>query len=437
MAGAKVGGVPDNLAVCSIVEVEMSQPLLPISVPDDGAVLIVAWLCGEPIGMLLRPAGDLRSPTNVANAINDELAEGLRETAVAHGIDGSVLPLTADGLQHANCPVRARQDWAAGSEDAFSVVLSTRDRPDSLLRCLDSLAESTFQRFEIVVVDNAPRTDATARLCHEFAHRHPDAEIRYVREDRPGLSRARNTGIAAAGHDLLAFVDDDERVDKNWLTALSAEFSADPSLGCVSGVVLPAELKTTAQVGFEQFGGHSKGRGFQRVLFDSHYLAERQSPMYPLPPFGVGANMAFRRSALREIGGFDTALGAGTATHASEDTLAFTEVLLAGWRMVYAPAAMTWHYHRSDDVALLAQLTGYGAGLGAYYAALVTRDPRRILALLRLAPRALRDLVHPKSARNATLGELPPSVARANMRKLATGPFIYWRERWATRRPER
>ena len=89
---------------------------------------------------------------------------------------------------------------------------------------------------------------------------------------------ARNAGIAAARHGLIAFIDDDERAHETWLAAISDEFSADSLIGCVSGLVLPAELDTTAQVSFEQFGGHSKGRGFQRVVFDERYLSQRQSP---------------------------------------------------------------------------------------------------------------------------------------------------------------
>jgi len=418
--------------VCSIVEVDLSQPLPSIKVPDGRAVLVVAWLCGEPIGMSLRSSAEARSPKLLAKALNDDLGQRLAEVAERHGLPDDAT-VTIEGLAHADCDVRAHRQAAARDGAGISVVLCTRDRPDSLRRCLDSLLASDFHQYEVIVVDNAPATAATQQLCREYLEANPHAPMRYVLESRAGLSRARNAGVAAAKYELIAFVDDDERVERNWLTSLSVEFEADPLVGCVSGAVLPAELDTVAQVNFEQFGGHSKGRGFERVLFDQRYLEQRQSAMYPLPPFGVGANMAFRRQALREIGGFDVALGAGTPTKGAEDTRAFSELLLAGWRMVYCPAAVTWHYHRSDDDALVDQLTGYGLGLGAYYAALLTRDPRRIIALLRLLPRALHDLSHPDSPRNASLGELPPGVARANTRLLLAGPFVYWRERLRAR----
>ena len=70
-------------------------------------------------------------------------------------------------------------------------------------------------------------------------------------------------------------------------------------------------LDTPAQRLYEQFGGHSKGRGLAAEVFDVASHA-RQHPLYPLPAFGVGASMAFDREALLRIGGFDVALGAGT-----------------------------------------------------------------------------------------------------------------------------
>jgi cellulose synthase/poly-beta-1,6-N-acetylglucosamine synthase-like glycosyltransferase len=207
------------------------------------------------------------------------------------------------------------------------------------------------------------------------------------------------------------------------------EFGGDEAIGAVSGLVLPAELLTESQAMFEQFGGHSKGRGFTRAVFDRGYQRHRQSPLYPLPPFGVGANMAFRAEAIRQAGSFDRALGAGTPTSGAEDTAAFTEVMLAGWTMVYTPNALTWHYHRDDPAELHRQLTGYGVGLGAFYSAILLRHPWRIFTLLRLLPTAYRDFARTDSLRNASLATLPPEVGRDNLRGILRGPVVYLRER--------
>src|SRR6202008_4981899 len=103
-------------------------------------------------------------------------------------------------------------------------------------------------------------------------------------------------------------------------------FSARPKVGCVTGIVLPAELRTEPQQLFEEMGGYNQGRGFDREIFGPGHP---QSALYPHPPFGSGANMAFRREVLIEIGGFHVALGAGTPAMAGEDTFAFARTLLA------------------------------------------------------------------------------------------------------------
>ena len=158
------------------------------------------------------------------------------------------------------------------------------------------------------MVDNASAADAVRDLVmRQCADRR--LPLRYVAEPRPGLSWARNAGIAAASGEIIAFLDDDEEPDRHWLAGLAAGFARGDDIGCVTGMVVPARLDTPAQELFEQLGGHCKGRGFSPAVFSRH---GPQSPLYPLPPFGVGANMAFRREALARIGGFDVALGAGT-----------------------------------------------------------------------------------------------------------------------------
>jgi hypothetical protein len=165
-----------------------------------------------------------------------------------------------------------------------------------------------------------------------------------------------------------------------------------------------------------------------------------QSPLYPLPPFGVGANMAFRVEALQEIGGFNESLGAGTLAKGSEDTLAFTKILLTGATMVYQPSALTRHFHRPDIEGLRAQMHGYGAGLTGYYTALVLDDPRLIWPLLRLVPRAVRDLMGGDSPITAALGaDFPTGLIAANRRGMLSGPFRYLRGRYCLlkRRPDK
>ena len=134
--------------------------------------------------------------------------------------------------------------------------------------------------------------------------------------------------------------------------------------------------------------------------------------------------------ALAVIGDFDTALGAGTPASAGEDTLALTRLLRAGGTIVYQPGALTWHYHRRDLDGLRRQLTGYGTGLTAAYTALVLRHPSVVPGLVRLAPRALREVLR-GGVRTASIGpDFPPELLRANRRGMLRGPVAYLRGRW-------
>ena len=86
--------------------------------------------------------------------------------------------------------------------------------------------------------------------------------------------------------------------------------------------------------------------------------------------------MAFRTSSLARIGGFDIALGPGTASMSNEDTRVFTDLLCSGGTVVYQPTAVTRHFHRRSVEELRTQMLGYGVGLTAFYASLLADRPR-------------------------------------------------------------
>jgi glycosyltransferase involved in cell wall biosynthesis len=281
-------------------------------------------------------------------------------------------------------------------------------------------------------VDNAPEGETTADAIHALGR--PDLIERIV-APAPGLSFARNAAVAATRGETLAWIDDDEVADRQWLCGIARALLAHPRADVVSGPVAPAELETPAQVWFEQFGGHSKGRGFTPAVF-SPASAATQSPLYPLPPFGAGANLATRPGVIESIGGFDTALGAGTPSLGGEDTLALTQVLLDGGTIVYQPPALVWHYHRRDLDGLRRQLTGYGTGLTAAYTGLVLRRPTVLPRLVRLIPTAVRDLTgRGGSRRTATIeADFPEALLGANLRGMVRGPGAYFAGRWRSRR---
>ena len=417
----------------TVLDVDLADPLPAVAgVTPDGRRVLQAWvlvrLFTEPLGTVLTavPEQGLR-PAALAAAIDAELGPDLAPRLARLGL--SALPI--DGITPPVEPAfLARRREVLATAPPITVVVCTRERPGALARCLDSLLTQAYPDFRILVVDNAPVTGATAEVVRAAARRGP---VEYLLEPRAGLSFARNAAVAAAPGEILAWIDDDEYADVNWLAEVARALDEHPEADVVSGVIVPAELETQAQLWFEQFGGHSKGRGFRPDVF-SPATAHRQSPLYPLPPFGTGANMTFRPGVIERIGGWDTALGAGTPAMGSEDTLAFTQVLVGGGTIVYQPTAVTHHYHRRDLAGLHKQMVGYGAGLTAAYTGLLLQQPRLLWPLLKLVPGALRDLTSKDSLRVSTLREdFPRDLLTANRRGMLAGPRAYLRGRRAAR----
>ncbi len=234
-----------------------------------------------------------------------------------------------------------------------SVVVCTRDRTADLERCLPGLQGLADQGYEVLVVDNCPSDDSTARLVSDYP------TISYLYEARPGLDIARNRGLQAASGEIVAFTDDDAIVDSGWLAALLRNFD-DPMVAIVTGMTLPLELESKAQLWFELTNGF--GRGFERKTFDL-------ATMEPLASgqVGAGVNMAIRRSALEDIGWFDEALDGGTPALSGGDQEFFYRALARGYRIVYEPKALVWHRHRREWDSLRRTLYGYGVGLFAWW----------------------------------------------------------------------
>ena len=235
---------------------------------------------------------------------------------------------------------------------AASVVVCTRDRPERLERCLASLLRQSVPPGDIVVVDNAPTSEATRSVVARF----PAA--RYVREPRPGLDVARNAGIRHAAGAIVAFVDDDVVIHPDWLVRLLGGFH-HPAIAAVTGLVLPLELATPAQRAFERHW--SLGKGCRPREFGPGYLAATRARGCPAWEIGAGASMAFRARVFERVGPFDERLDAGAAG-CSGDSEMWYRILAAGWRCRYEPAAVVFHEHRRDDAALRRQIFAYMRG---------------------------------------------------------------------------
>ena len=351
-------------------------------------------------------------------------------------LDAPVIPadafralVMAEGTERPPAPIPR----ASGARAPHvTVVIATRDRAESLRRCLESLLTQSYADMDIVVVDNAPSSSETFDLIEtDYAGRAP---ITYVLEERPGLARAHNAGVAAAKGEVIAFTDDDVIVDPAWVAAIAANFALSDRIGCVTGLILPAELETRAQYWTERHGGF--GKGLARRVFDPA-RPEAEGPLFPYAAgaFGSGANMAFRRETLARMGGFDATLGAGTLARGGDDLDGFFAALSAGYQIAYEPGAIVWHHHRRSEEGMRRQAYGYGVGLGAYLTKLIVEEPARIGIFLRRFPAALRHLFSRKGGKLARLpDDYPTRLVWSERLGIVMGIRGYLQSRAALRR---
>ena len=238
------------------------------------------------------------------------------------------------------------------SASELSVIVCTRDRPDSLERCLARLVQQQSPPGQIIVVDNSKGRTADA-VAARFAG------VDYVHEPRPGLSIARNAGIRASRGALIAFTDDDVEPGPSWTAEIVRAF-AGASVDAVTGLVLPARLETPAQCLFQfQMGGF--GAACVPMIFDARFFAETCPYAAQVWRIGAGANMAFRRAVFDRVGLFDERLGAG-ASGCSEDSELWYRILANGGACLFEPRACVTHHHREQWSELRRQVRAYMKG---------------------------------------------------------------------------
>ena len=290
----------------------------------------------------------------------------------------------------------------------ISVVVATRNRPAELATCLASLTAQTLVPAEVIVVDDDPGGAQTPAVVARFgAH--------YVAGERRGLAAAHNRGLAVVRTPLVAFTDDDVIADRAWLERLAGAFG--DGVACVTGRIVAHELDTPAQALIDAHGNFDKGTVRREFDLGPNRPADALFP-FTAGMLGSGANMAFTRDFLRDAGGFDPGLGAGTLARGGDDLAAFFEVIQRRHRLVYEPAAVVRHRHARELRAYRRQLFGYGVGLTAYLTKAALDRPRLLAVALRRAPNATSHLSHKQK-------ELPRDLRRLERAGMLIGPFAY------------
>ncbi len=367
-----------------VTDLELDAPLPVLKLPSTATgVFALVRRCGRPVGLARLDATSVVTAKQLQTAITTQVQEPSQSS-----------------------------EKIIGERQPISIIVCTHERVDDMRRCLDALVPLAEDGHEVIIVDNAP----TSRQTAELAARYP---FRYLCEPKIGLDNARNHGLRAASHAIVAYTDDDAVPDRQWAAAITQPF-ADPCVGCVTGLVLPLELETTAQVVFEQYC--VSRRTFERVQ-----LAAPQTLPAEAGIAGMGANMAFRRQLVQQLGGFDPRLDAGTSTCSGGDTDMFAAVLASGSQIVYAPGALVWHRHRREISALRRCIFGYGVGLSAFLCKRMIEDKDLYAVVI-----AARWMVGPfvKAARRWWKGQpfVPLSLLLLEAAGMLVGPFRLLRE---------
>ena len=214
-----------------------------------------------------------------------------------------------------------------------SVVVCSHNGARTIRDTLEGLKKLVYPNYEVIVVDDGS-TDRTAAIAGEY-------DCLVIRTANQGLSSARNTGWQAATGDILAYIDDDAYPDSHWLHYLAAPFLS--TVNTRQAAVGGPNLTPSTDGPIAKCVAHAPG-GPTHVL-----LSDREAEHIP------GCNMAFRRSCLQAIGGFDPQFRV-----AGDDVDVCWRLQERGWTLGFSPAAVVWHHRRNSIRAYLRQQNGYG-----------------------------------------------------------------------------
>ena len=215
--------------------------------------------------------------------------------------------------------------------EGVSVVVCTYNGVRTIDGCLRALAALDYPTYEVIVVDDGS-TDGTA----EVVRRH--AGVRLIRTENRGLSAARNTGLRAARHSIVAYTDDDAAPDSHWLTYLVDVLARTDRAGVGGPNLSPPGYGTVADAVAMAPGGPV------HVL-----LTDEVAEHIP------GCNMAFRKDRLEAIGGFDPRFRI-----AGDDVDVCWRLQDRGWTLGFVPAALVWHRRRDTVGGYWSQQLNYG-----------------------------------------------------------------------------
>ncbi len=389
-------------------------PAIRASAPDTPRAI---WIGDVELRVLLAARGRLPLRDSLGFASARLLVRSAADPLgfVTGPIEGQSMDVRSLLLQLPTPSVAAAHSRPEPPCPPITVAIATRNRPALLAQALHSIRSLPYPDLEVLIVDNAPSDEQTAQLVEGVS----DRRVRYVREPRPGVARARNVALLNARHEIVAFTDDDVVIDPGWLRGISLGFSRAEHVGLVTGMALSGELRSQSQLFFDSHSAWPTSCVPQ--VYDLSSL--RRGPDSPLDTqrYGTGANFAVKRDLAIALGGANEALGAGAPTGGGEDLDLFVRILYAGAAISYEPSAIVWHRHRDDAQSLGRQLTSYATGYSAWVLTTLLDPQMRGDALRRIGSHLRGAAVAPP----ALDSEIARAAERSRRRGLLSGPAIY------------
>ena len=217
----------------------------------------------------------------------------------------------------------------------LSLIIATYNRSAALVEALRSVVRQDFPaaEWECIVVNKNSQDDTLARF-EAFATEHPAINLRIVTETRQGLSHARNRGIDESRGEYIAIIDDDERINEQFISSYVALFDAYPDAASAGGPIIP-EYPAGRPAWMSSYT--------ERPIANPIDLGRKIRP-FPKGRIPGGGNMALRRSTVQRYGAFDPSLGrTGEQLIGGEESDLFQRLADAGERCYYVPTAIMWH----------------------------------------------------------------------------------------------
>ena len=222
----------------------------------------------------------------------------------------------------------------------ISIIIATYNRAEQLLVTLDSVAQQTLapQMWECVVVDNNSKDDTQLRV-KEFIASHTYINIKLVFEPKQGLSHARNCGISSSSGEIIAIIDDDEVINREFAASYLELFTNHSECESAGGPIIP---RYTA--GRPRWMSHYTELPIANPLDLGHKVKS-----FPRSRIPGGGNMAIRRSTLERYGAFDTELGRkADKLIGGEESDLFERLRRGGAQCWWCPGAIMWHIIPSE-----------------------------------------------------------------------------------------